>query len=515
MTINKFLLIIITFHFQPATIKTMKNLRTKYFTTTLELINSLTKDQTFTFDAPGHHLNGCAIELKKTDGQFSFETISQIQKGLQNHKEIQFDRDTDFKLTNKNRTLYLKGKDYFINKIKYLEHDSKLSNGSINALSSQSEVANSKTNYMRCVIPVGKENKMDLKHFQKTMFNTDKGTSFLFTCDVNGHNFDLINYKRQELNYFVIDCLDPIDKKAFQKKCYNIILTVGLLRGDLIFNENFLLTYSDNTFNKPDSIEYISMRSSVISNQPLITTNPYSIRPLDEDFERDENGRISEAQKNKLYEGIMDFTGEAFSKLATLFCEHEKLQRATLLFILGHVATLEIRIPNYYVALEAITSYLAKTVDEKPKRLNPIKDKKLANDLVNEIKELIKKKKDDDGLSDDEMNTEILFKNINRLNSPPNADKLAKSFEIIKYPLTKEQFKIIKDRNSYLHGSFIKTSSEDDRFKDALHLSLRLHFLIGVLLLKNVGYNGKIINYAKLWSHITQKDIEEEVLVFI
>ena len=135
--------------------------------------------------------------------------------------------------------------------------------------------------------------------------------------------------------------------------------------------------------------------------------------------------------------------------------------------------------------------------------------------MILEIKELIQKKKNENELGDDEMNVDILFKNIERLNSSPNADKLAKSFEIIGYPLTDEQFKMIKDRNSYLHGSFIKTKEEDGRFKDALHLSLRLHFLIGILLLKNVGYTGKIINYAKLWSHITGKEINEEVLVGI
>ncbi len=493
----------------------MKDSRIKYFTPTINLIESFTEEQTFTINAPDHHLDKCSVELKKSEGQFTFETISPILKGIQNHKEIQFERATKVRLINDDKTLYLKGANYFVNKINYIEHHSKRSRGTINALSSSAQSFNSKPVFLRCVIPVGTENKLDLKDFQKTLFRVGSATSLLFACNVNEHNFELINCKKDDFHYFIMDCLEPIEKKEFQKKCYNIILTVGLLKGDLIHKENYILSYKDNTFKEPEHIEYMSMRSSVLSNQPLITTNPYSVRIFDDDFERDENGMISDAQRKKLYDGIVDVSGEVFSKLATLFCNHEKLQRATLLYILGHSATLEIRIPNYYVALEAITSYLAKTVDEKPKRLNPIKDKNVASELIAQIKTLILKTKKNKELDDDEMNLDVLLKNIDRLNSPPNADKLAKSFEIIGYTLTDEQFKIIKDRNSYLHGSFIKTKEEDGIFRDALHLSLRLHFLIGVLLLKNVGYKGKIINYAKLWSHITGKDIEEEVLVRI
>lgn len=493
----------------------MKNLKTKYFTPTLNFIERFTEDETFKIDVPKHHLDKCILKLKKSDGQFSFETISPIQAGVQKHKEIQFKSEIQIKLVNEHKTLYSKGSHYFVNNINYIDHHFKLSTGSITLLSSNVSINGSTPNFLRCVIPVGTKNKLDLKDFQKTLFKIGNSTSFLFTCNVNGHNFDLINCKKNDFHYFIIDCLEPINKKEFQKKCYNIILAIGLMKGDLILKENYILSYDNNIFEEPHYIEFLSMRSSVYSNQPLITTNPYSVRIFDEDFDRDENGMISEAQRNELYKGIVDISSDVFSNLTTLFCKYEKLQRATLLYILGHSATLEIRIPNYYVALEAITSYLVKYIEEKPERLNPIKDKKIANELILEIKELIEKKKNDNELADNEMNIDILFKNVERLNSPPNADKLAKSFEIIDFTLTDEQFKMIKNRNSYLHGSFIKTKEENERFKDALHLSLRLHFLVGVLLLKNAGYTGKIINYAKLWSHITEKNIDEEVLVNI
>ncbi|MFD2586086.1 hypothetical protein ACFSQJ_04045 [Croceitalea marina] len=493
----------------------MKNLKTKYFNPTLDLIEILNQDQTFTIVAIDHHLDGCSLELKKSDGEFSFETISPLVGGLQNHKEIQFERSDSLKFVNENRTLHLQGKDYLANDIGYLEHDSKYSKGTISSFSTNVITNDSKEVLLRYVVPVGEKNKLDLRDFKKTLFQVGNGTSLLFACNIDGHGFDLINVRKDGFYYFIIDCLEPIQKKEFQKKCYNTLLGIALLKGDLVLNESYLLTFDDSKLKEPKSIEYTSMRSSVFSNQPLITTNPFSVRIFDEDFERDEKGMISESQRKKLYEGIVDVSSDVFSKLVTLFCEEEKVQRAALLYILGHKATLEIRIPNYYVALEAITSYLSRTVMDSSKKLNPIKDKKIANDLIEEIKILIQDKKEQKGLTDEEINIQVLFKNVDRLNSPPNADKLAKSFEIIGYGLTSEQFKMIKDRNSYLHGSFIKTESEEERFRDALHLSLRLHFLIGVLLLKQVGYDGKIINYAKLLSHITGKEIDEEVLINI
>ncbi|MDL5512632.1 hypothetical protein QSE00_12450 [Arenibacter sp. M-2] len=493
----------------------MENLKTKYFKQTLDLVENLTEDHTYVFEAPGHHLHGRALAITKGDGEYEFETTSIIPKGLQTHKEIQFERSYSFNLVNEHHTLYLKGSNYFVNHINYIEDSIKLSKGVINGFTIGEVLGENEKKFYRCVVPVGPKEKLDLKDFQKTFYSVGKGWSTMFVCNVEGCDFDLLSRKREENYYFLMDCLEPVTEIKFQKYCYNILLAIGFLRGDLVLNECFVFAYDHETFEEPVYVEFTSMRTSVFSNQPLITTNPYSVRLVDEDFERDERGMISEAQKEKIYEGVVDVSAAVFSKLVTLFYKEEKLQRAALLYILGHTATLEIRIPNYYIALEAITSYLARTVKNDSKRLNPIKDKKIANDLIEDIKLLIQDKKIENALTDEEINIDVLFKNIDRLNSPPNADKLARSFDIIGYELSDEQKKVIKLRNSYLHGSFLKLESEDQRFKDALHLSLRLHFLIGVLLLKQVGYEGKVINYAKLWTHITEKEVDEEVLVNI
>ena len=73
------------------------------------------------------------------------------------------------------------------------------------------------------------------------------------------------------------------------------------------------------------------------------------------------------------------------------------------------------------------------------------------------------------------------------------------------------------DRNKFLHGddySKIEESYETE-FKELFHISLRLQKLIAVLLLKQAGYSGYILNNAKIHDYITEKELSEEDFVKI
>ncbi len=264
----------------------------------------------------------------------------------------------------------------------------------------------------------------------------------------------------------------------------------------------------------PQGFLYHAMRASIITNQPTFTSNPFSVNS-DIDFERDENDQIKDEVLKKLNDDIDHFPRDVFSKLVELFYKEEKLQRAALLFIQSHITSLEMRIPNYYVAIEAITGYISSSIASGKKSLAPIKDPAIAAELKALIRNEANKLKLKKGLDDDLFNMEIIEKNINKLNAPPNADKLAESFTYLGYNLSVEERKILKDRNTFLHGSFLKTIDDDLAFREALHVGLRVHFLIAVSLLKLAGFSGKIINYAELWSHITEKTLGEERLVKI
>lgn len=483
---------------------------------TIVQVLDLMTPASFTVKLAGHHLDLRIFELSKGKRQYDFKSTAPIPKGVQTHKEIQFDTDAIVELEKPGRSLFATGNYILVNHISYdLDNDVKCFSGSISSFATVHNKALFNEKFLRCVIPVGLKEPFQFSSFQISWFETPQKKLYRYIdITVSSETYHLFNYKFGDQNYIVIDCLHSTDLNSFQKKCFNILLTLGFIEGDLIHDECFIATYNNAEMEIPIDILYHSMRASVYSNQPTYTYNAFSVHH-DIDFERDEKGFIKKEMTDKLNDGMFPFPKDVFSKLASQFFEKEKLQRAALLFIQSHVASLEMRIPNYYVAIEAITGHISKEVITGKKALNPIKDSKLAGELIKSLKELSMKVKTEKGLNDTDFDFTIFEKNLNKLNTPPNADKLTESFTHFSYTLTKEQKDILIERNTFLHGSFLKTLDDDAAFRGALHVGLRLHFMIAFLLLKLAGYSGKIINYAELWSHITGRKLGEERLVKI
>lgn len=482
----------------------------------IKLVMDLLNTENYTVKLASHYLHERVFEVSKTDRQYSFNASSKIQKGVQTHKEIQFERNDVIELKGKANSLFVQGKYLLLNNINYVfDNNLKLFSGSINSFSSSSNHDDINNKYLRMVIPDLDKDAFSLHQFRHLYFTTQKNVQVDYLSVLFGENeYHIYKCSYNKKAYLIIDCIKVETLIEFQKKCFNILLTYGFITGKLIHDECFILSFSDDKMVAPEGFLYHAMRASVITNQPTFTSNPYSVNS-DVDFERDEKGQIKDEVSRKLYEGIEDFPGDVFSKLVELFYKEEKLQRAALLFIQSHITSLEMRIPNYYVAIEAITGFISSKLATGKKSLSPIKDASIAASLIQLVREEAVKLKAGKGLDDEEFNMEIIEKNINKLNAPPNADKLAESFTHIGYTLSEEEKKILKDRNTFLHGSFLKTVDDDIAFREALHVALRVNFLIAVALLKLGGFSGKIINYAELWSHITEKELNEERLVKI
>ncbi|MBX9785254.1 MAG: hypothetical protein K2X48_18365 [Chitinophagaceae bacterium] len=481
----------------------------------INLVVELMQPDKYTVNLNTHYLHQGIFNISKADRQFAFSSSSKVQKGLQTHKEIQFSRNDIVELKGSKHTFFVEGKYLLLNNISYDDDYNKLFSGTINSFSSSVAHTVINNRFLRMVIPEQDKDVFNLHEFKHLYFVTPK-KSHIDYLPVLFENSEYHIYKctSNKKKYIIIDCVKLETLIEFQKKCFNILLAYGFITGRLIHDECFILSFSNEAMATPEGFLYHAMRASVITNQPTFTSNPFSVNS-DIDFEREEHGKIKEAVTKKLYEGIDDFPRNVFSKLVELFYKEEKLQRAALLFIQSHITSLEMRIPNYYVAIEAITGYISSSITIRKKSLAPIKDTTIASDFIKYIKEEALKLKAEKGLDDDLFNMDIIEKNIAKLNAPPNADKLAESFTLLGYNLSGEERKILKDRNTFLHGSFLKTIDDDLAFREALHVGLRVHFLIAVALLKLAGFSGKIINYAELWSHITEKELNEERLTMI
>lgn len=481
----------------------------------INLVTELSIPERYTVSLDGHYLNGTILEVEKSERQYNFKGSSKIQNGIQTHKEIRFSGNDVVQLIGSKNTLNVEGKYIFLNNIDYDENYNKLFAGNISSFSSSPGHADLNNKYLRMVMPDIEKNHFDLHQFKHLYFHTpDKAYIDYLPVFFDDSEYHIYKCKHKEKSYLMIDCIHTETMVAFQKKCFNVLLAYGFLMGKLIHDECFILSFSDVNMVTPEGFLYHTMRSSVITNQPTFTSNPFSVN-ADIDFERGEDGHIKKSVRDSLSDGMEDFPRDVYSKMAALFYKEEKLQRAALLFIQCHIASLEMRIPNYYVAIEAITGYISSSIPSAGKSLAPIKDAAVAAELIAIIRAEASKLKREKGLDDDSFNLEIIEKNINKINAPPNADKLAESFIHVGYTLTAEERKILKERNTFLHGSFLKIIDDDVAFREALHVGLRVHFLIAVLLLKLSGFSGKIINYAELWSHITEKILGEERLVKI
>lgn len=466
----------------------------------------------------GHVIDNADLELLKVEGEYLFSSSTPIIRGAQTHKELNFQEADNIVLIKDERKLYINGNHFLVSNIAYDgDNMRKTIKGSISAFRSSSDLMVFDNKYLRMVLPLTK-GKVNMYSFQgKHLDTTDHRGVIYIPVKISGKVYRFYTYKYGEKEFIVLDSETPCNLIDFRKVTYNILLAYGFIKGNFFSDECYVLAFDEPNMVVPQNINYHSTRSTLLTGQGVHTSNPFSVYH-DLDFERDENYAIKKEIQDKLYEGVTYFPVESFSKLVEAFYLHEKLQRAVVLYIHGHSSTLEMRLPNYYVALEAITAQICKIKEEgKKENLSPIKHDDVAKSFIDKVKSLAKNAKAESGLNDTDFDMDILEKNIFKLNAPPNADKLGKAFSLVGFDLNTipDSKKVLNDRNMYLHGSFSVHADDEKTFQTALHTGLRLHFMIAVLLLKYCGFSGKIINYASLWKHITKKEIDEERLIMI
>jgi hypothetical protein len=489
----------------------MKNL-----TDTRNKIINLKESKTLTLVSDSHYLNDNTFFLEKDNSKYTFVTKSDVIPGVQDHKELHFEKGKEYTLTNESENYYFDGSNIFLTNIDYTDDNKKIVKGVINALSTVKDIERKKKLFKRFILPL-EEKKLQLNDFEKSSFTAAINDRTLYKHYIKisafSYNFEVYEIKLELSNYIFIDCDAEIEEKVFQKICFNILLAIAFIKGNLYHNEAYIFGYEENKLENAVEISYYSMNVEIESNNPIFTTNMYNV--YREEFNAMNDDEKDTTFKKSYQSDVYNFDSGILSNLINLLCQEEKVQRTAILFLYGHIASLEVRLPNYFVALEAITSYVVKTKKKDNKRLNPIKDNEIAQTLISDIIRHIEKYTNENNLTSDDINIEILKRKLDSFNSPPNADKLSEPFALVGYNLTDEQSRILKQRNSFLHGSFVKFIDDDAAFKEALYVGLRVQFLISVLVLKSADFSGKIINYAKLWDYMTDKKINENKLIKI
>lgn len=83
---------------------------------------------------------------------------------------------------------------------------------------------------------------------------------------------------------------------------------------------------------------------------------------------------------------------------------------------------------------------------------------------------------------------------LENIDTPTNSDKLTKPFEILGITLTDEEKKAINNRNKFLHGQHGYNLNDSEKLLSDFY---RLNYIVHALILKYIGFSGKIINKNK------------------
>ncbi|RTL58738.1 MAG: gamma-glutamylcyclotransferase [Sphingobacteriales bacterium] len=482
----------------------------KTLSNSFDFIFNLNKPKEFEIYLKDHALNNRKILIEKSQKGFAFQTDSIIPKGVQRHKELQVSgKKLQLNENGDETKFFIDGKHFLLNSIGYdFDNELKLLSGSINSIGNASTQDFSEK-YLRLIIPINRKLRIN-NDYQCQGFVVDYKLKLgLVILEINKQTFHFYEVKYGEKDYLVIDCLERYSLPEFQNSCQTILLTYAFLSGDYHSDEGYFLGYEDQLMEIPKHILYHTFSDSHYDLNSAFTTNAYFGIDL-ENIKRDEKGFIDEETRKEQFKDIMFFPSSVFSNICQTSIDNEKIFRSLLLLIFNQASTLEMKIPVQFIALEALTGPI---VTKGNSELKPIPDNSTANKLIDKLKIEV-----ETFLKENEIEIENndlippLFKRLAALNAPTNTDKLSKPFAEVGYTISDEEKKIIKLRDTFLHGSTKTFGDLDEDFKGLFYISLKLHFLICILLLKKAGFEGRIINYPKLYEYITEKYIDEEVL---
>lgn len=363
----------------------------------------------------------------------------------------------------------------------------------INKLTSVSFVKTGNA-YFRCMIPVG---SID--------WDRDIHTSVAFIR--NGWTMGLIELKDGEAmlhvypyndggkKYMVVESLTETTNHQMAEYVYSIALTLGFITGTIHLGRCYEFSSSEPEFCANMALAYHTMRPSSEAGMKIFTTNMYYVRELLK------SAKVQLKDKTPLYdeqdvfqEHLQDWLQpDMMQRLFELIHGDAKVARAVVTIIESGNFPLE-----YQASVRAI---VLETLAHSVPGPKPITDDDLWDAMKAEIEDVVARyaKNESGNPMISEESLTILGKKINSMNNPTNADSLARPLEESGYELTQNDKDALKARNTFLHGGLVKGTVEKQT-NELFYLSLMLHKLACIIILKRAGFMGYILNNPMLYN---------------
>jgi len=348
--------------------------------------------------------------------------------------------------------------------------------------------------YCRLIIPT-KDNDMIYpttileykeNHMKFDMPNWDRQTTimgipFMTTkgmyVELTIKNWNFHFYGLEQINSLIIDSIEEISVKKFREVAYAIRLCFAFLIGRFYKDETILVASSNGDFSKIDYLDYCLEEASILTDNQIINPTLF----FSQSSEKDEETQTLWKPFHNM------FDTRVLSSMCDKVLDSSEFMRSLELIVnAGNIIDPVQKGALYSVCIETLTEII-KTKNEIA--FKPIENKKIWKPFYNDLKSCLDKIKGE--ISDEGLN--ILNAKISNLNSPTNRDKLEKPFKLVGIELSQNEIESLEQRNNYLHGG---QPNDDGWFTKSNLNALKIHYLIGMLILKYFKYSGHYINLS-------------------
>jgi hypothetical protein len=306
--------------------------------------------------------------------------------------------------------------------------------------------------------------------------------SGLMKLTICGIDIQLYGYddKLTRKNYFIIETEKECEYDTFKAILDDIILGITYLTGTFLGKNIFIIAYNGKEFGNSELLS--------LQNFSEDLDNVNSVIP-DLNFQR----RMGFAEPEANPKVLQDLVNMLISNVV--------YRRTILLLCQAHSEPHYVRATLYSVALETVTNLVYKDIQEKNK---PIQDKEIANALRAELQATLLGFKG----QITEKAYEKYNRDIERLNSITNKQKLLLPFSHFGYNLLEKEIEAIDKRNAFLHGRIPETA--DNHFIDIT--VGRLLFCVNLLILKYIGFSGWVLCPIAMYQLNNKLNVEGELM---
>lgn len=342
-----------------------------------------------------------------------------------------------------------------------------------------------KNKLFRCIIP----------HFYYKNVSFDNSFSTDLLCDVsdstNQQTNNGISANINEIpcfiyfieNKLVIESHLVQNYMDFINMCIALTSMLGFFTGYCQKDKAYIFEY-DNFSQPSKGFAYNSSFSDTYNTQHcLISTNRYKYKK--------KNHTLGYQLHGSNIDGLGVATKKVFEHMYKIIQTNDEFNLAfySLENIINGHSISSLNNALFCVTLETLTELICKENEES---MTWHKDKQIRKKHRNELLKVSKMFFHDNNIAD--WDKSYVKSRLENIDAPTNSDKLTKPFNILGIELTDEERVVIDNRNKFLHGRHDYKINDSDKLLSDFY---RLNYLVHALILKYIGFSGKIINKNK------------------